>query len=201
MGNAMTAGGYGNSNGSMRATDADRENARTILQDAHAQGRLSWEEFDSRSTALVNAQTYDQLAGLTADLQNRIPNAPQQVFQDYQGNAYQGNAYPGGYGGGYAPGPFAPVAPTNSMATAALICGVLQIFFWFFSGIPAIILGHIARRQIRATGEQGAGMALAGLILGYVGLAFAVLFLIAFVVIVVVAAHSTGGFQPPPPAP
>lgn len=232
----MTAGNYGY--GSMRATDADREKVRTALQDAHAQGRLSWEEFDSRSTAVVSAQTYDQLAGLTADLQNRTSTTPQALqdtqgiayqgnafpgvgYQDaayqgnafpgsanpgngyqgnaFQGNGYQGNANPGGFGGGYAGGgSFGPVTATNSMAIAALICGVLQLFFWFFTGIPAIILGHIARRQIRATGEQGAGMALAGMILGYVGLVFAVLFAIAFVLIVAFAAHSTNGFQPPP---
>ena len=83
------------------------------------------------------------------------------------------------------------------MAVASLICGMLQIFFWFFTGIPAIILGHMARRQIRATGEQGAGMALTGLILGYVGLVFAVLFAIAIVVFAIAAAHSNG-FQPSP---
>jgi hypothetical protein len=33
--------------------------------------------------------------------------------------------------------------------------------------IPAIVLGHVARHQIRRTGEQGAGLALAGLILGW----------------------------------
>jgi hypothetical protein len=42
---------------------------------------------------------------------------------------------------------------------------------WFIASIAAIITGHIARSQIKRSGEQGAGMALAGLILGYVGLA------------------------------
>src|SRR5579859_3844970 len=119
----MTAGNYGY--GSMRATDADRENVRQILQDAHAQGRLSWDEFDTRSTALVNAQTYGQLTELTSDLPSRIPAAQPQVFQ------------PGSYGPG--PQQFGAQRATNGMAIAALICGVCQIFFWFFSGIPAIV--------------------------------------------------------------
>ena len=50
-----------------------------------------------------------------------------------------------------------------------MVCGIGQIFFWFLAGIPAIVFGHVARRQIRETGEAGDGMALAGLIMGYVG--------------------------------
>jgi len=169
----MTAGGYGY--GPMRATDADRENVRQILQDAHAQGRLSWDEFDSRTTALLNAQTYGQLAELTSDLPSRMPSAPPQVYQQY-----------GAQGA------------TNGMAIAALICGVCQVFFWFLTGIPAIVLGHMARRQIRQTGEQGDGMALAGMILGYIGLALTVLGVI-FIVIVGVAVTRHGGFNPGPP--
>jgi len=60
-----------------------------------------------------------------------------------------------------------------------------------FTGIPAIILGHMARRQIRQTGEQGAGMAMAGLVLGYIGVALAVIALILIVVAVGAANTST----------
>jgi hypothetical protein len=45
--------------------------------------------------------------------------------------------------------------------------------------IPAVVCGHVARSQIRRTGEQGAGLALAGLILGWIGFGFTVLVLIA----------------------
>jgi len=79
-----------------------------------------------------------------------------------------------------------PATQTNGLAIAALICGVAQIAAGPLTGIPAIILGHVARSRIRQTGEQGAGMALAGVILGYVGL---VLFVI--VVIAIIAAVST----------
>ena len=75
-------------------------------------------------------------------------------------------------------------AHTNGLAVAALICGVAQIMTGPLTGIPAIILGHIARSRIRQTGEQGAGLALAGLILGYAGL---VLFIILVIAIIAVA--------------
>jgi hypothetical protein len=44
--------------------------------------------------------------------------------------------------------------------------------------IPAIVFGHISRRQIKRTGEQGAGLALAGLILGWATVILAVVLIV-----------------------
>ena len=44
--------------------------------------------------------------------------------------------------------------------------------------IPAIVFGHLARHQIKRTGEQGAGLALAGLILGWAAVVLAVLLIL-----------------------
>jgi hypothetical protein len=101
-----------------------------------------------------------------------------------------GYGQPTGYGYGYT----MPVAKsTNGMATAALILGCAQFFLWILSGIPAIICGHIALSQIKRTGQEGRGMAIAGLVLGYIGL---VLFL-AFILLIVVAADEidSDGFR------
>lgn len=72
----------------------------------------------------------------------------------------------------------APVgtAPWNPLA----IIGFVLAFV-----VPpgAIVCGHIARRQIRTTGEQGDGLALAGLILGYAFTAFIVLFVIVWLAV------------------
>jgi Domain of unknown function (DUF1707)/Domain of unknown function (DUF4190) len=74
------------------------------------------------------------------------------------------------------PSPPAPAVPkTNSLAVASLACGAGQLFLWPLATIPAIVLGHVARRQIRRTGENGAGLALAGLLLGWAGAAVIVL--------------------------
>jgi hypothetical protein len=70
---------------------------------------------------------------------------------------------------GWAPAPRAQ--RTNPLAIAALVCGIVQFCGLFPAGIVAIIFGHLARRQIRRTGEQGWGLAKAGLILGYLVLA------------------------------
>ena len=50
--------------------------------------------------------------------------------------------------------------------------------------ILAVIFGHVALSQIDKRGEDGRGMAIAGLVLGYIGLA-------GLVVVIAVAASSS----------
>jgi DUF1707 SHOCT-like domain/Domain of unknown function (DUF4190) len=149
----MTVSGYGY--GRMRATDADREGVHSLLQSAYADGRLTWEEFDARSTSLLQAKTYDELSALVADLRQPVPVRP-------------GTYYPAG-------------RRTNSLAVVSMGLGFGQVFLWFVGAIAAVVCGHAARRQIRQTGERGSGMALTGLILGYSGLAFWLLLILAIV--------------------
>jgi Domain of unknown function (DUF4190) len=85
--------------------------------------------------------------------------------------------------------PYPPAPPTNGLAIAALVCGVGG-FVIGLSFIPAIICGHLARAQIRRTGEQGAGLALAGLILGYVGSALFIALIGLFIVIAAKIGHT-----------
>jgi hypothetical protein len=86
----------------------------------------------------------------------------------------------------YAPSPFysASVAPTTS--TAAVISLIMGILSWcglvFIGTFGAIIAGHMARREIQNSNGQvsGNGLALAGLILGYLNLALLLLMCAAF---------------------
>ncbi|ONI86093.1 hypothetical protein ALI22I_25530 [Saccharothrix sp. ALI-22-I] len=82
-----------------------------------------------------------------------------------------------------------PPKRTNGMAVAALITAFL------FSPV-GIVLGIVARKQIRQTGEDGWGMATAGLIIGAV---FTVLGLLAFVlwVVLIVWLYREAGTIPP----
>jgi hypothetical protein len=147
----MTAGGYGQ----MRVSDMDRDRANSLLQAAYVEGRLTKDEYDERCGRALASQTYAQLQALTADLPGHSPGA-------------------------LAPAQFA-VAPrrTNSLAVASLACGIGQFMFPVIAAIPAIVLGHVARRQIRETGEEGAGLATAGLVLGWIGLALTLLVIVA----------------------
>ncbi len=68
-----------------------------------------------------------------------------------------------------------PTRRTNSFAIAALVCGIVQFSGLWPAGIVAIVLGHRALREIRESGDDGYGLAKAGLVLGYLGIALGVL--------------------------
>lgn len=62
---------------------------------------------------------------------------------------------------------------TNALAIVSLVFGILAwVALPLLGNIVAIICGHIARGQIAASQgrQEGAGLALAGLILGYLGI-------------------------------
>jgi hypothetical protein len=90
----------------------------------------------------------------------------------------------------WAPPPLQPQR-TNSLAIAALICGIGE-FLFLPTAIGAVILGHIAKRQIRQTGEGGRGLATAGLILGYIGVTLLVGVLIFLLSLPFVLPHIPG---------
>ncbi len=153
----------------MLASHQDRDRAVEYLTTAFAEGRMAKEEYDTRMGQALAARTYADLDALMADLPGAQP----------------------------PPGMMAPPR-TNGYAVASLICGVGQFFFLTFASIPAVILGHMARRQIRRTGEQGAGMALAGIIMGWIGICLTLLFVAAVVIAVAFITGHTSAPAPPP---
>lgn len=73
-----------------------------------------------------------------------------------------------------APQPTRPVS-TNGMAIASLVLGILWI--WGLGSILAIVFSCVSRSQMKASqgSEGGRGLAIAGLVLGIVGLSVIVL--------------------------
>jgi type IV pilus assembly protein PilA len=63
-------------------------------------------------------------------------------------------------------------AQTSGMAIGSLLCGLL--FFLLPAAIAAVVLGHVSQSQIRKSAGRlkGRGLATAGLVLGYLGIAF-----------------------------
>src|SRR6266853_573776 len=51
---------------------------------------------------------------------------------------------------------------------------------WCFGGLVAIITGHVARHQIKRSGEAGATLALIGLIAGYTAIGLFLLFIVGY---------------------
>ena len=70
-----------------------------------------------------------------------------------------------------------PVMPNSGLAIASMVCGIVSILFCYVHAIvaiPAVICGHMALRRISDSPVPmaGRGMAIAGLVTGYLALIF-----------------------------
>ncbi|WP_150956199.1 DUF4190 domain-containing protein [Microbacterium testaceum] len=94
-----------------------------------------------------------------------------------------------GYGGAYA-----AQARTNVLAIISLVASLVGFVMILpvVGSIAGVIMGHISLKQIKERGERGRGMALAGVIVGYVTLAFVILFVIGISILIATAANSSG---------
>ena len=61
----------------------------------------------------------------------------------------------------------------NRLAIASLVLGLLWLYG--LGTVAALVLGYSARRQIRETGQRGEGLAVAGIVFGWLGVAVVVL--------------------------
>jgi hypothetical protein len=102
-------------------------------------------------------------------------------------------AYPPPPAGGYPPPPgaYPPPAPggygappqQNKKALWAMILGIIGILCCgFFTGIPALILGNMAKNEIRVSGgtQTGGGMATAGVVMGIISIVLGVISIVLF---------------------
>ncbi len=88
-----------------------------------------------------------------------------------------------------------PVSNSNSLAVVSLIFGILA---WcvlpIVGAIVAIVCGHLARGEIRRAlpdaPVEGSGMALAGLVLGYVQLVFGLLAMLVVLGLIFLGFHT-----------
>lgn len=166
-------------NPAMRAATADRERTVDVLKAGFAEGRLTQDEYEDRVERAYGARTYADLAALSADL----PAGPGLPTVTHPGQ--------------WAPGP-PPRTATNSTAVAAMILG-LAVPVFGLTAIPAIVCGHKARQEIRQTGEQGDGMAVVGLVLGYLAIIVWVVILLGFMAWA--GSHAGNGGAGPPTGP
>jgi hypothetical protein len=78
----------------------------------------------------------------------------------------------------YAVGRTGSVAKTNGFAVASLVLGIVWVY-WIGS-VLAVIFGFIALNQIKKLNgvQSGKGMAIAGLVLGFIGIAMIIVVVI-----------------------
>jgi uncharacterized protein DUF4190 len=111
--------------------------------------------------------------------------------QPYPAGAYdQYGAYPQpGYPSPY-PGygqPYPVSRGTNTMAILALIFGILVAPL-------GLVFGFVARSQIKKTGEDGDGLALAGIIIGGIFTLLLIAYLVIGIIIFAAVANSVPGY-------
>lgn len=131
----------------LRASDADREATIERLRVAGMEGRLDSEELEQRIETAYASRWCSELEALTLDVTPppaRIDQA-QMVF-------------------------VRPQRRVNALAIASVVVGVL--WMWWMGSVAAVVMGHVALRQISQSGgtQTGRAAALTGLAFGYFGL-------------------------------
>jgi hypothetical protein len=127
----------------MLASSADRDRAIEVLKASFAEGRLTREELDLRVGQALVSRWFPELMAIISDLPagtfGRLPAHPAT------------HAFP----------------RTSRLAVLALARAAAAPVTAGVTAIPAIGLGHLARRQVRRTGQQGARLAAAAVLLGW----------------------------------
>ena len=93
----------------------------------------------------------------------------------------------------YQPVPVQPAQQTDGLATASMVLGICQIipFVGLICAILALIFGWISMRRTKNNpAVRGHGQAVAGFVLGVVGVGIATLIM---VLIIIAAAAGSGG--------
>lgn len=97
-----------------------------------------------------------------------------------------------------------PVAQrTSGMAIASIVLsGLAFVMMGPFASIPGVVCGHLARRECRRDPTlKGQELALAGMILGYVNLAFtAIAFVVVLAVIILMVGFAAVAHDSAPPS-
>lgn len=135
----------------MGASAADRDRVVGVIKASFVEGRLTKAELDLRVGQALLSRYFPELLTLIADL-------------------------PVGPFGRLPWHPADPAPPrTSRLAAAALACAAAGPVTAGITVIPAIIVGHIARRRVRRTGERGFALATAAVVLGWLMILIAAL--------------------------
>jgi hypothetical protein len=119
---------------------------------------------------------------------NLPPVTPPPAYQQpghqaapYQQPAYQQTAPAYSQGGAYG----------QPQSDRYNVLAIVSLVSSFFISLVAVITGHIALNQIKKTGEKGRGIAIAGLVLGYLGILASIVVLL---IVIAAIASNPGAF-------
>ena len=136
--------------------------------------------------------------------QGAYPPAAQGAYPPAYGAPAQGApgqpyGQPPAYGAAYGAAPaygYGAQPKTNVLAIVSLIASIVGFIgiLPIIGSIAGVITGHISLNQLKSNGENGRGMALAGTIVGYVGLAFWIVGAIILFSFIAWAASQSSGY-------
>src|SRR5438067_2192189 len=106
--------------GHLRAAQADREQAITVLTAAYAQGRLTKDELEARAGQAFASRTYAELAALTADIPADLPAASPAAASPAAASPAAASPAATGSDAAWPP----PSTPARTLAKAARRSGV-----------------------------------------------------------------------------
>jgi hypothetical protein len=96
---------------------------------------------------------------------------------------------------GFQPSGYPQQRSTNGFAIASMVLGILWIYS--IGSILALVFGYKARKEIDDSGgaQQGRGMATAGIVLGYIGIAGILVFIFGIVLLQAVGTEASVSFD------
>ncbi|MGZ6801292.1 MAG: DUF4190 domain-containing protein, partial [Mycobacteriaceae bacterium] len=80
-----------------------------------------------------------------------------------------------------------PSRATNGMAIASMVLGILWLCG--LGSVLALVFGYVAKSQISERNESGSGMAIAGIVLGWIGVGILVTYLLLMAIGVATSSH------------
>lgn len=128
----------------------------------------------------------DRTASQPTDAQPTVPQ-PTLPQPELRQQAFPQPVPPQSYASPPRTTPPTALGQTNAFALVSAILAFIQ-------PIAAVVFGHLALGQIKRTGDGGRGLALTGLIIGYVYLSFLVMFVIFYVGLLMLVFGSMGAF-------
>jgi len=139
----------------MLASSADRDRAIGVLKKSFLEGRLTKDELELRVEQVLTARLFPEVMAVIYDL----PVGP------------------------FGRLPAHRVTPTpprlSRLAVTALVCAAVAPCTLGISAVPAIVLGHMARRRVHRTGERGSDVATRALVFGWLAVLIGVVVLAA----------------------
>lgn len=150
--------------------------ARRYREEAPQRDALANERLREQSAVAAAKANADAAAAASADHEARVQQIT--LWEAAYADAHPGQPIPAM--------PLPPAAPGGSVAAPYYsqhtnTMAILALIFGLGGGLLGIIFGHVARSQIRRTGERGAGLATAGLVFGYLGLVATIVIVIVYV--------------------